>query len=108
MREFPDAASKPDEIWLIQVSPQRREHEPRSISEILNRRGEMSGNLALEYLPEELYKRIEVRKIEMDRELDAASKIDRRPSFVGEMFAYGERQAGEFLEGLPWSFSRQG
>jgi NTE family protein len=58
-----------------------------SISEILNRRGEMSGNLALHqeidflneingllaYLPKERYKHIEVRKIEMVRELDAAS-----------------------------------
>ena len=115
MREFPDAASKPDEVWLIQISPQRREREPRSISEILNRRGEMSGNLSLhqeidflneingllEYLPEEHYKRIEVRKIEMVRELDAASKMDRSPSFVEEMFAYGEGQAEELLKGLP-------
>jgi NTE family protein len=114
MREFPDAATKPDEIWLIQISPQRREQEPQSISEILNRRGEMSGNLALHqeidfvneingllpYLPREQYKHIEVRKIEMDRELDAASKMDRSPSFVREMFTYGEEQAEEFLEGV--------
>jgi NTE family protein len=113
MKEFPDAPAKPDEVWLIQVSPQRREREPRSISEILNRRGEMSGNLALhqeidflneingllDYLPREQYKRIEVRKIEMDRELDAASKMDRSPSFVGGMFAYGHEQAEEFLGG---------
>jgi NTE family protein len=115
MKEFSDAAAKPDEVWLIQISPQRREHEPKSISEILNRRGEMSGNLALHqeidflneinglltYLPKEQYKHIEVRKIEMVRELDAASKMDRSPSFVGEMFAYGGGQAGEFLKGLP-------
>jgi len=114
MRVFPDAATKPDEVWLIQISPQRREHEPKSISEILNRRGEMSGNLALHqeidflneingllsYLPKEHYKHIEVRKIEMLRELDAASKMDRSPSFVGEMFAYGEEQAEEFLKGV--------
>jgi NTE family protein len=114
MREFPDATTKPDEIWLIQISPQRREHEPQSISEILNRRGEMSGNLALHqeidfvnevngllpYLPKEHYKHIEVRKIEMLWEMDAASKMDRRPSFVREMFTYGEEQAEEFLKGV--------
>jgi NTE family protein len=114
MREFPAAATKPDEVWVIQISPQRREHEPKSISEILNRRGEMSGNLALhqeidflnqindllDYLPKEHYKHIEVRKIEMLRELDDASKIDRSPSFVGEMFAYGQGQAEEFLKGV--------
>ncbi len=47
MRGFADAASKPDEVWLVQINPRRREHEPRSISEIINRRGEMSGNLSL-------------------------------------------------------------
>jgi hypothetical protein len=41
-----------------------------------------------------------VRKIEMLRELDAASKMDRRPSFIREMFAYGEEQAEGFLEGV--------
>jgi len=113
-REFPDAATKPDEIWLIQISPQRREREPRSISEILNRRGEMSGNLVLhqeidflneingllEYLPEEHYTHVEVRKIEMLRELEAAWKMDRNPTFVDEMFAHGEEQAEEFLTRL--------
>jgi hypothetical protein len=48
----------------------------------------------------EQYKQIEVRKIEMDRELDAASKMDRHPSFVREMFTYGEEQAEEFLKGV--------
>ena len=31
----------------------------------------------------------------------AASKMDRSPSFVEEMFAYGEGQAEELLKGLP-------
>ncbi|MBA2345483.1 MAG: hypothetical protein H0V83_10430 [Rubrobacter sp.] len=114
MREFPDADTKPDEIWLIQINPQRREHEPEAIADILNRRGELAGNLSLHqeidflgeingllpYLPKERYKYIEVRKIEMLRELDAASKMDRRPSFIREMFAYGEGQTEGFLEGV--------
>jgi hypothetical protein len=57
-------------------------------------------NGLLEYLPEEHYKRIRVRKIEMLREYDAVSKMDRSPSFVGEMFAYGEEQAEQFLTRL--------
>jgi len=114
MREFPDATTKPDEIWLIQINPQRREQEPREMADILNRRNELAGNLSLHqeidflyeingllsYLPKDQYKYIEVRKIEMLRELDAASKLDRRPSFIREMFAYGEQQAEGFLEGV--------
>ncbi len=114
MREFPDANTKPDEIWLIQINPQRREQEPKAMADILDRRGELAGNLSLHqeidflyeingllsYLPKDQYKYIEVRKIELLRELDAASKMDRRPSFIREMFAYGEEQAEEFLEGV--------
>jgi len=114
MREFPDANTKPDEIWSIQINPQRREQEPREMADILNRRNELAGNLSLHqeidflyeingllsYLPKDRYKHIEVRKIEMLRELDAASKLDRRPYFIREMFAYGEEQAEGFLEGV--------
>jgi NTE family protein len=114
MREFPDSTTKPDELWLIQINPQRREHEPTAMADILNRRGELAGNLSLHqeidflheingllpYLPKDRYKHIGVRKIEMLRELDAASKMDRRPSFIREMFAYGEEQAEGFLEGV--------
>jgi NTE family protein len=114
MREFPDARAKPDEIWVIQINPQRREHVPTKMADISDRRNELAGNLSLHqeidflneingllsYLPEERYKYIEVRKIEMLRELDATSKLDRSPSFIREMVAYGEEQAEEFLEGV--------
>ncbi|MBA2693393.1 MAG: hypothetical protein H0U65_13035 [Rubrobacter sp.] len=112
MGEFPDADAKPDEIWLIQINPQRRKREPKKMADILDRRAELAGNLSLHqeidflyeingllpYLPKDKYKHIEVRKIEMLRELDAASKMDRSPSFIREMFAYGEEQAEGFLE----------
>ncbi len=84
------------------------------MADILNRRAELAGNLSLHqeidflheingllpYLPIDQYKHIGVRKIEMLRELDAASKMDRRPSFIREMFAYGEEQAEGFLSGV--------
>ena len=112
MREFPDASAKPDEIWLIQINPQRWERVPTKMADILDRRNQLAGNLSLHqeidflyeinsllpYLPKDRYKYIEVRKIEMLRELDVSSKLDRRPTFIREMLAYGEAQAGEFLE----------
>jgi NTE family protein len=114
MKEFPDASTKPDEIWLIQINPQRRKHEPMAMVDILDRREELAGNLSLHqeidflyeingllpYLPKDRYKFIEARRIEMTRDLDAASKLERRPSFIREMMAYGEEQAEEFLEEL--------
>ncbi len=114
VRGMPDARAKPDEIWVIQINPERRGREPVSTADILDRRNELSGNLSLNqeirfieaindllpYLPEDEYKHIEVRKIEMLRSLDAASKLDRRPSFIREMMDHGEEQAGEFLAGL--------
>lgn len=79
--------------------------------DVLNRRNDLAGNLSLHqeidflheingllsYFPKDRYKHVEVRKIEILRELDGASKLDLSPSFIREMFAYGREQAGEFL-----------
>jgi NTE family protein len=43
------------------------------------------------------YRPVEVRRIEMQRALDFASKLDRRPSFIRGLMGYGEERAGEFL-----------
>src|SRR5262249_57020576 len=47
VREFTDLAPTPDEIWVVQINPQRREEEPRSVRDIVDRRNELSGNLSL-------------------------------------------------------------
>jgi NTE family protein len=118
VRELTD--TKPDEIWIIQIDPERREEEPRSMVDILDRRNELAGNLSLyqeiyfiekiNELVEKLgenrrlripegkeYKPIQVRRIELLRERDFASKLDRRPSFIRGLMDYGEEQAEAFL-----------
>lgn len=45
VRELPDA--DPDEIWIVQINPDRRETEPTQIAEIRDRRNELAGNLSL-------------------------------------------------------------
>lgn len=114
VRGIIDAHAKPDEIWVIQINPNNRGQEPTYMVDILDRRNELSGNLSLNqeirfidaindllpYLPGSKYKHVEVRRIEMLRRLDAASKLDRRPSFIQEMMDYGEEQAEKFLTGL--------
>lgn len=112
-----DFHEKPDEIWVIQIDPQTRKREPVSIEEIKDRRNELAGNLSLNqekdfiktvnrwlekgFLPSDKYKLVEIKEIEMGRDLDYASKLDRSPSFIYEMMAYGEEQAENFLKQLP-------
>ncbi len=112
--EGKNADAKPDEIWIIQINPQKRKAEPVSVGEIADRRNELAGNLSLKqelffikkvndwldagYLPADKYKHIDVKWIKMlDEELDTASKLDRNPSFIQYMMKYGEEQARKFL-----------
>ena len=44
------------------------------------------------------YRHIDIKWIQMLRDLDTASKLNRDPSFIREMMAYGEEQAEKFLE----------
>ncbi len=111
VRELPDA--KPHEIWVIRVDPEKRSAEPKTMPHILDRRNELAGNLSLHqetYFIEKInewvkegslsgtkHEVIELKWIEMLRDLDAESKLDRSPSFIRGMKAYGEEQAEEFL-----------
>jgi NTE family protein len=127
VRELTDA--KPDEIWIIQIDPESREEEPKSMVDILDRRNELAGNLSLyqelhfiEKINELIdklgegenpenkrlripgeegkeYKPIKVQRLEMLRELDFASKLDRSPSFIRGLLEHGEERAEEFLRG---------
>jgi NTE family protein len=112
VRELPDA--KPDEIWVIQIDPQRRSGEPKTMPDIMDRRNELAGNLSLyqeiyfiekinEWVAEGVlsntkHEVIEVRWIEMLRNLDSESKLDRDPRFIRAMMAYGEDRARTFLD----------
>ena len=111
VRELPDA--KPDEIWVIQIDPQNRAAEPKTMPNIMDRRNELAGNLSLyqeTYFIEKInewvaegslsgtkHSVIEVKWIEMLWELDSESKLNRDPQFIQRMMAYGEDQAEAFL-----------
>jgi NTE family protein len=111
----------PDELWVIQINPTRRDAEPRTMMDIADRRNELSGNLSLyqelhviekidELLNEGLlapdgrYRPIMVRVIELPR--DRLSSVYRslgphrrstgiRPST--RLLRHGEDSASEFL-----------
>jgi NTE family protein len=112
VRELP--AADPEEIWVIRINPRGRATVPKTVADIADRRNELAGNLSLE---QELsfirrvnewadrlgdpYRRIEIREITLDLDLDLASKLDRRPAFIRRLFDAGREQAGTFLAGLP-------
>jgi NTE family protein len=112
VRELPD--SKPDQIWVIQINPDTSKSEPSTISNILDRRNELSGNLSLFQeihfievvnkwvdegrLSDTKHKVIEVKRIQMLRDLDLVSKLNRSPEFIEGMMDYGEERAEEFLK----------
>jgi len=118
LRDFVDGVNiKPDEIWVIQINPEKIPKLPESVGNIRDRRNELAGNLSLyqelyfiekvnEWIEKGLlkkgkYKHINVRFIKMLWELDAETKLDRNPKFIEDMMSYGEEQAGEFIKQLP-------
>ncbi|WP_380674457.1 ester cyclase [Salinigranum sp. GCM10025319] len=111
---------KPEEIWLVRINPQRRDRVPTTLESIGDRRNELGGNLSLgqelafirrvnEWVADGSlgrgYRQVAVRTIGLDedwlvppRALTTASKLDCRPSFVGELEDAGRDAAGRFLD----------
>lgn len=126
IREFTDpqmvrADRKPDEIWVIQINPQRRAGVPERVHEIVDRRNELSGNLALAqelYFIEKIneligkagtgseiaskYQPIKVKTVELDLPLDYASKLDRDPAQIDRLMERGYTLGDQFLADADW------
>lgn len=114
VRELTEFA--PDEIWIIQVSKPRCERLPRAIDDIRDRRNALAGALSLEQelrfigkinellergqLVNSPYRRIAVRTLALDWDLDRASKFDRSASFLRSLLAHGKDRARLFLDEL--------
>jgi NTE family protein len=108
--------AKPDEIWVIQINPDRRRAEPRSSHDITDRRNELAGNLSLAQelffveqtnqwlarglLPATHFKPVTVRRIPLDVDLDYPSKLDRQPAFIDSLLALGRAAGEQFLTDL--------
>lgn len=112
----------PDELWVIQVNPQKVDREPRTFTEIVDRRNELAGNLSLyqelgfietidklladgRLTPSAGYRQVTVRVIEMPRSalpryLGPASKLNRDPGFLEGLAEHGRDQADRFLSAL--------
>jgi NTE family protein len=102
-----------NEMWVIQINPTGCGRIPTETHEILDRRNELAGNISLEQelrlvelmnrllatgkLIDPKYHPIDVGTIVLDRDLDYASKLDRRPAFLEELIDYGKTKARGFL-----------
>jgi NTE family protein len=103
-----------NELWLIQINPSSCARVPTETHEILDRRNELAGNLSMEQelrqiammnrliaagrLSDPKYHPIHVARINLDRDLDYGSKLDRRPAFLEELREYGRAKARWFLK----------
>lgn len=108
--------AKPDEIWVIQINPETRSSEPKTTSDITDRRNELAGNLSLNqelffveqtndwlrkgWLNADHLKHVTLRNIPLRLELDYPSKLDRSPAFINSLLAEGRREGSEFLHRL--------
>jgi NTE family protein len=114
VREFTDLDEVPDEIWLLQINPQRREQEPKNVRDIVDRRNELAGNLSLAqelYFIDRVnrlrsehdtlqakYKHITIRVVELALELDYASKLDRSADLLQALLEHGKQRAALFFD----------
>lgn len=103
-----------NELWVIQINPSTCASIPTETHEITDRRNELAGNISLEQelwiidmmnrliatgkLNAPKYHPIHVARIVLDRDLDYASKLDRRPSFMDDLREYGQSKARVFLK----------
>ncbi len=106
------ADRKPEELWVIQINPQKRADEPTTLEEIADRRNELSGNISLNqelrvvkrvnnwidegHLPESDFTKTTVRRIPLGKAYRSSSKLDRSPEFIDELIELGERKAAAF------------
>jgi NTE family protein len=112
----------PDELWVVQINPTRRDDEPRTTLDIADRRNELAGNLSLyqelasiEKIDQLLaagtltaasgYRQVAVRVLELSRSpvtglLGAASKLNRDVAFLRDLRRQGADQADVFLAAL--------
>jgi NTE family protein len=106
--------TKPDELWVIQINPQRSDEHLKSLEAIHDRRNELSGNLSLNQelrfievvnewvengdLTPDRYKHTEVRRLILDADLGHASKLDRDSAFLDDLQEMGRENARSFLD----------
>ncbi len=114
---------KPDELWVIQINPEKRGEIPATPEEIIDRRNEMIGNGSLfqdlkqiemvnkflkegaftgDYIKEKNCKFVEIYIIKMSEDLmetlNYSSKLNRNAAFIDRLIKDGEKRGDLFLQ----------
>jgi NTE family protein len=105
---------KPEELWVIQINPQKFEGEPKSAEVIADRRNELSGNISLNQelgfiervndwveagkLPDDEFTKTDVHRIQMGKRYHCSTKLDRSPDFIQELMDLGYERADAFVD----------
>jgi NTE family protein len=110
---------RPQEIWVVQINPQRAARQPTGMRNIADRRNELGGNVSLNkeldmienvndmlgrgLLQGSHYTTITLRIIGLeegpeDQTLTYASKFDRTPDFLRHLFDRGRLRAPSFYQ----------
>ncbi|NHN43441.1 patatin-like phospholipase family protein [Halorubellus sp. JP-L1] len=109
-----DRERKPEELWIVQINPDGASENPTSLREIQDRRNELAGNLSLNqqlhlvrrvndwldagHLPESDFQTVKIRRMELDRDLSYATKLDRDADFLDDLRDLGADAAAEFCD----------
>lgn len=113
----------PDQLWVIQINPKKRERIPQTSEEIIDRRNEMVGNVSLfqdlqhisrvnkwltrgafneKYKKDHNLKVVDIfviqMPVEIQRRLNFTSKLDRNDNYIQELISHGEESGQKFLE----------
>lgn len=114
IREFTNLKpAPPQEIWVVRINPLASADEPVTMPDIIDRRNELSGNLALDQeiffinkinelrlqYPDlaARYQHIEIRQVELALDLDYPSKLDRGVRHIQRLIATGRQAAPSFF-----------
>jgi NTE family protein len=110
---------RPEEIWVIQINPQRADRPPTGMRDIADRRNELAGNVSLNkeldmietingmiaqgLLDGSHYRPVTVRIVGMDERVEGldltyTSKFDRSPGFLRRLFELGRKRAPTFYD----------
>ncbi|WP_440988702.1 ester cyclase [Haloarchaeobius baliensis] len=118
-RQAENRHERADELWIVQINPQRTDEIPNDLEAIGDRRNELGGNLSVNQelrfirrlneweatdMLADVYDPIEVKTVNLEEELaspgeplDYATKLDRSQRFLDLLWNHGRQQADRFL-----------
>jgi NTE family protein len=118
LRQFVVGGSVPsvDELWIVRLTPETADDVPRSEDDIHDRTQQLVENLSLAHemkfvelvnewvssgrLVDGTVTETNLRTIDLHKEMADTSRLNRRSTFISDLYADGQAEAANFLEEL--------